>query len=71
MFRRVLYLFWLLYCFSVEVDSLFEGIDFDANITRACFEKLNADLFRSTLEPVEKALADAKMDKTQVRLLLL
>jgi len=51
---------------SVEIDSLFEGIDFYSNITRARFEELCADLFRSTLEPVEKSLRDAKMDKGQV-----
>ena len=51
---------------SVEIDSLFEGIDFYTAITRARFEELNADLFRGTLEPVEKALRDAKMGKDQV-----
>jgi heat shock protein 1/8 len=51
---------------SIEIDSLFEGIDYYTNITRARFEELNADLFRGTLEPVEKALRDAKMDKAQV-----
>lgn len=51
---------------SVEIDSLYEGIDFYTSITRARFEELNADLFRGTLEPVEKALRDAKMDKPQV-----
>ncbi|KAG8195095.1 hypothetical protein JTE90_013573 [Oedothorax gibbosus] len=51
---------------SIEIDSLFEGVDFYSTITRARFEELNADLFRSTLEPVEKALRDAKMDKAQV-----
>lgn len=48
---------------SIEIDSLFEGIDFYTSITRARFEELNADLFRSTMEPVEKAIRDAKMDK--------
>uniref|UniRef100_A0A667X0S5 Heat shock protein family A (Hsp70) member 2 n=1 Tax=Myripristis murdjan TaxID=586833 RepID=A0A667X0S5_9TELE len=48
---------------SIEIDSLFEGIDFYTSITRACFEELCSDLFRGTLEPVEKALSDAKMDK--------
>jgi heat shock protein 1/8 len=48
---------------SIEIDSLFEGVDFYTTITRARFEELNADLFRSTLDPVEKALRDAKMDK--------
>ncbi|XP_054163073.1 heat shock cognate 71 kDa protein [Oppia nitens] len=51
---------------SIEIDSLFEGIDFYSTITRARFEELNADLFRGTLDPVEKALRDAKLDKAQV-----
>merc|ERR1712038_636102 len=51
---------------SVEIDSLFEGIDFYTSITRARFEELCADLFRGTLEPVEKALRDAKMDKSSI-----
>ena len=51
---------------SVEIDSLFEGVDFYTSITRARFEELCADLFRGTLEPVEKALRDAKMDKSSV-----
>ena len=51
---------------SIEIDSLFEGIDFYTSITRARFEELNADLFRGTLEPVEKALRDAKMGKDEV-----
>lgn len=51
---------------SIEIDSLFEGIDFYTSITRARFEELCADLFRSTLEPVEKVLADSKLDKSQI-----
>jgi L1 cell adhesion molecule like protein len=51
---------------SIEIDSLFDGIDFYTSITRARFEELNADLFRGTLEPVEKSLRDAKMDKSQI-----
>uniref|UniRef100_A0A0A9W3D3 Heat shock 70 kDa protein cognate 4 n=2 Tax=Lygus hesperus TaxID=30085 RepID=A0A0A9W3D3_LYGHE len=51
---------------SIEIDSLYEGIDFYTSITRARFEELNADLFRSTMEPVEKSLRDAKMDKAQI-----
>ncbi|MEE6481829.1 hypothetical protein FKM82_013013 [Ascaphus truei] len=51
---------------SIEIDSLYEGIDFYTSLTRARFEELNADLFRGTLEPVEKSLRDAKMDKAQV-----
>uniref|UniRef100_A0A6B2EEA2 Heat shock 70 kDa protein cognate 4 n=1 Tax=Phlebotomus kandelakii TaxID=1109342 RepID=A0A6B2EEA2_9DIPT len=51
---------------NIEIDSLFEGTDFYTSITRARFEELNADLFRSTMEPVEKALRDAKMDKSTI-----
>merc|ERR1712170_59919 len=51
---------------SVEIDSLYEGIDFYTTITRARFEELNADLFRSCLSPVEKVLIDSKLDKGSV-----
>jgi L1 cell adhesion molecule like protein len=51
---------------SIEIDSLHEGNDFYSNITRARFEELCSDLFRSTLAPVEKVLLDAKVDKRQV-----
>jgi len=51
---------------NIEIDSLFEGIDYYTSITRARFEELCADLFRGTLEPVEKALRDAKMDKSAI-----
>lgn len=51
---------------SIEIDSLFEGIDLYTNITRARFEELCADLFRGTLNPVEKCLRDAKLDKKQI-----
>ncbi|KAG7255620.1 hypothetical protein CRUP_030459 [Coryphaenoides rupestris] len=52
---------------SIEIDSLYEGTDFYTSITRARFEELCSDLFRGTLEPVEKALRDAKMDKSQIQ----
>ncbi|KAG1751658.1 Hsp70 protein-domain-containing protein, partial [Suillus paluster] len=39
---------------SIEIDSLFEGIDFYTSLTRAHFEELCADLFRSTLELIKK-----------------
>ena len=51
---------------SIEIDSLFEGIDFYTTITRACFEELNADLFHRTLELVEKALRDTKFNEGQI-----
>ncbi|RZB55690.1 Heat shock 70 kDa protein isoform C [Glycine soja] len=51
---------------TIEIDSLYEGIDFYATITRARFEEMNMDLFRKCMEPVEKCLRDAKIDKSQV-----
>ncbi|XP_069685630.1 heat shock protein 70 A1-like [Periplaneta americana] len=48
---------------TIEVDALMDGIDFYSKVSRVRFEALCADLFRSTLHPMEKALADAKMDK--------
>ena len=51
---------------NLEIDSLFEGIDFYTTITRARFEELCSDLFKGTLEPVEKAMRDAKMDKSSI-----
>ncbi|KAJ3007323.1 70-kilodalton heat shock protein [Thoreauomyces humboldtii] len=51
---------------SIEIDSLFEGVDFYTSITRARFEELCQDLFRSTVDPVEKVLRDSKMDKNSV-----
>jgi len=51
---------------TVEVDSLFNGIDFQTTITRAKFEEINAKAFESTLEPVKKVLKDAKILKEEV-----
>ncbi|XP_069129543.1 heat shock protein 70 A1-like [Argopecten irradians] len=51
---------------SVEIDSMFEGIDFYTKISRARFEELCSDLFRTTIEPVERALIDAKLDKSKI-----
>merc|ERR1712054_197204 len=51
---------------QIEIDSLFDGVDFYSSITRARFEDLCADLFRGTIEPVEKVIRDAKSDKSQV-----
>jgi heat shock protein 1/8 len=51
---------------TVEIDSLYEGIDFKSVITRARFEDLCADYFRNCLIPVEKVLQDAKMPKNSI-----
>lgn len=51
---------------SIEIDSLYEGIDFYTSITRARFEELCIDLFRATIDPVEKVLKDGKLDKKSI-----
>ncbi|KAI7882512.1 heat shock 70 kDa protein 2 [Lichtheimia hyalospora FSU 10163] len=51
---------------TVEVDSLFEGIDFQSSITRAKFEEINSTHFSDTVAPVERVLKDAKIDKKDI-----
>merc|ERR1719265_2005692 len=55
----------------IEIDSLFEGIDFNATITRARFEDLNMDYFRKCMDPVEKCLKDSKLSKSAVHEIVL
>nr|XP_023909298.1 heat shock cognate 70 kDa protein-like [Quercus suber] len=56
---------------NIEVDSLYNGIDFFSTITRAKFAELNMDLFRKCIDIVEKCLSDAKMDKSWVHVVVL
>ena len=51
---------------TIEIDSLFDGEDFMTSVTRARFEEMCADLFKRTMEPVDKVLQDAKMSKGEV-----
>jgi len=51
---------------TIEIDSLIDGIDFESSMTRARFDELNEDLFQKCLLPVEKALQDAKMEKSDI-----
>lgn len=56
---------------SINIDSLFEGYDFDINISRARFENLCGSLFNSTLHTVEQVMKDAKMAKSQINEIIL
>jgi len=56
---------------SIEIDSLYEGVDLYSSITRARFEDLCSDLFRDALEPVERVLKDAKVSKSVVHEIVL
>ena len=56
---------------SIEIDSLYEGIDYSGVITRARFEDICSDLFRNTFDPVEKVMTDAKMSKSMIHEIVL
>jgi L1 cell adhesion molecule like protein len=56
---------------SIEIDSLYDGTDFYSTISRAKFEELNADLFKKTIDPVEKVIIDAKIDKGKIKEIIL
>jgi L1 cell adhesion molecule like protein len=51
---------------NVEIDSLFEGIDFASSITRAKFENLCDDVFNRIMAPVDQVLRDSKLSKSQI-----
>lgn len=56
---------------TIEIDSLFEGIDFSCTLSRARFEELNMDYFRNSMGPVEKVLRDSGIDKKNVHEMVL
>merc|ERR1712031_94058 len=51
---------------TIEIDSLFEGIDYSCSLSRARFEELNMDYFRNSMGPVEKCIRDSGIDKRGV-----
>ncbi|XP_026424284.1 probable mediator of RNA polymerase II transcription subunit 37c [Papaver somniferum] len=56
---------------TIEIDSFYEDIDFHTSVTRAKFEQLNMDLFQKCMEPVQKCLKDAEMDKKTIQEIVL
>ena len=50
----------------IEIDSLYDGIDFNSTISRAKFEEINMHLFKKTLDPVERVIKDAKISKKSI-----
>jgi molecular chaperone DnaK (HSP70) len=58
------------HCF-LQIESLYQGIDFSLPISRAKFEELNADLFKKTIFPVERVLKDAGIAKAKVQEVIL
>jgi len=55
----------------IEIDSLFEGIDFNSTMTRACFEEMNMDYFHKCMEPIAKVISDSNISKEQVHEVIL
>lgn len=55
----------------IEIESMYEGEDFSETLTRAKFEELNMDLFRSTLKPVQKVLEDGDLQKKDIHEIVL
>merc|ERR1712093_823204 len=55
----------------IECETLAEGEDYNATITRAKFEELCIDLFRQCMPPVENVLKDAGLAKNQVHEIVL
>jgi L1 cell adhesion molecule like protein len=51
---------------TIEVDALFDGVDFATKITRAKFEELCMDLFRNTIDPVDRVIRDSKISKGSI-----
>jgi len=51
---------------TIEIDSLFDGIDYSCSLSRARFEELCMDYFRNSMGPVEKCLRDSGIDKRNV-----
>lgn len=51
---------------TLEIEELVEGLDFKDNLTRAKFEELNMDLFKKTMDPVEKVMTDGGMKKSEI-----
>merc|ERR1712125_184043 len=56
---------------TIEIDSLFEGIDYSCSLSRARFEELNMDYFRNSMGPVEKCMRDSGIDKKNVHEIVL
>merc|ERR1712032_147108 len=56
---------------TIEIDSLFDGIDYSCSLSRARFEELNMDYFRNSMGPVEKTLRDSGIDKKNVHEMVL
>jgi L1 cell adhesion molecule like protein len=51
---------------SIEIDALFDGIDFYLNITRAKLESLSASFFKRAMDPLDTVLRDAKIGKAEI-----
>ena len=51
---------------TIELESLYEGIDFNSSLTRARFDNMCDGYFKNCMDTVNKVLVDAKMDKSDI-----
>lgn len=56
---------------NIEIDSFYEGIDFSSTLSRAKFEELCMHIFKSAIEPVDLALKDSKLSKSNINEIVL
>ena len=56
---------------NIEIDSLYEGIDFMSKLSRARFEELNSDLFKKCMDPVDKVIRDSQLSKSDIHEIVL
>ena len=50
----------------IEIDSLFDGIDFNTTLSRARFEQINMSLFQKCMKCVDQVLIDSKISKSNI-----
>ena len=51
---------------TLEVDGIMDGQDLNIVLSRAKFESICESIFRKAMEPVQQAMQDAKMSKTDI-----
>jgi len=51
---------------TIMIENLIDGIDFEETLTRAKFEELCQDLFKNTLKPVQQAMEDSGLKRSEI-----
>ncbi|XP_021839143.2 heat shock cognate 70 kDa protein [Spinacia oleracea] len=56
---------------TIEINCLFESIDFFSVVSRSLFEKLNVDLFKRCIDCVKKCVQDGEMKMSDIHTVVL